>query len=56
MRKAVSDVLAPYLRDIDQNTRETANKEFGITDSAIFNSAVKSNNEYKKRNARSAFT
>lgn len=54
VRQAVSDVLAPYLRDIAQNTRETANKEFGITDSAIFASIRKSNDEYKKRNTVSA--
>lgn len=28
VREAVSEVLAPYLADIAQNTRETANKDF----------------------------
>lgn len=55
VRQALSDVLAPYLIDIAQNTRETANKEFGITDSAIFNSVRKSSDEYKKRTNTPAF-
>lgn len=31
VRDAVAEILAPYLADIAQNTRETADKDFGVT-------------------------
>lgn len=43
---AVSRVLTPYLAEIARNTKETANKEFGITERAI-GKAVQNQNKIK---------
>lgn len=52
---AVSRVLAPYLAEIARNTRETADKEFGVTERAI-GKAVQNQNRIKEtRTGRDLF-
>lgn len=55
VKEAVSEILAPYLADIAQNTRETANKEFGITESAIGKAARNYAKDYTTRTGRPAY-
>lgn len=52
VERAVSRVLAPYLVQIAQNTRETADKEFGITERQIYDANRNQENIYKKRTGR----
>ena len=54
--EAVSDVLAPYLADIAQNTRETADKEWGITKDEIGASARQYAKEYYHRTGDPAYS
>lgn len=49
VREAVSEVLAPYLADIAQNTRETADKEFGITEDDVVSAVVNQNRIFRNR-------
>ena len=52
---AVSRTLTPYLSEIARNTKETANKEFGITERAI-GKAVQNQNKIKEtRTGRDLF-
>lgn len=53
--EAVSEVLAPYLADIAQNTRETADKDFGITEREVFNATRRQANNFSKRTGKPAF-
>lgn len=55
VERAVAKVLAPYLADIAQNTRETAGKEYGISSDAIFKSVQKSAKTFSNRTGRLAF-
>lgn len=55
VRSAVSDVLAPYLREIATNTRETADKEFGITENAIGKAASNYASDYYRRTGKYAY-
>lgn len=52
VERAVSRVLAPYLVQIAQNTRETADKEFGITERQIYDANRNQENIYKKRTGK----
>ena len=55
VERAVSRVLAPYLANIEQNTRETANKEFGITERQISNAVVRQNKQHVTRTGKPLF-
>lgn len=55
VKEAVAEMLVPYLSDIARNTRETANKEFGITESAIGKAARNYAKDYTTRTGRPAY-
>lgn len=55
VKEAVSEMLAPYLAQIAKNTRETADKEFGITQDAVGEAAAKYSREYFDRTGTGAF-
>ena len=55
VRSAVSDALSPYLREIATNTRETANKDFTITEKAIGKAASNYANDYYRRTGKYAY-
>lgn len=55
VEKAVSRVLEPYLSQIAQNTRETADKEFGISEERVFRATQNQANAFQKRTGRLAF-
>ena len=55
VRSAVSDALSPYLREIAANTRETANKDFTITEKAIGKAASNYANDYYRRTGKYAY-
>lgn len=52
VERAVTNVLAPYLAQIAQNTRETADKEFGITEKQIFDANRHQAQNYTRRTGR----
>lgn len=56
VERAVASVLAPYLADIAQNTRETADKEWGITKDDIGASARQYAKEYYHRTGDPAYS
>lgn len=56
VERAVTNVLAPYLAQIAQNTRETADKEFGITEKQIFNANRSQAKAYTERTGKPAFS
>lgn len=56
VERAVANVLAPYLAQIAQNTRETADKEFGITEKQIFDANRHQAQDYTRRTGRPAFS
>lgn len=55
VEKAVSKVLEPYLSQIAQNTRETADKEYGISEERVFRATMNQANAFQKRTGRPAF-
>jgi hypothetical protein len=55
VEKAVSRVLEPYLSQIAQNTRETADKEYGISEERVFRATMNQANAFQKRTGRPAF-
>ena len=56
VERAVSRVLAPYLEDIAQNTRETANKDFSISRKQVFNAVREESRIFKKSTGAPAFS
>ena len=56
VREAVAEILVPYLSDIAQNTRETANKEFGITQNEVGKAARNYARDYTTRTGRPAYS
>lgn len=56
VERAVSRVLAPYLEDIAQNTRETANKDFSISRKQVFNAVREESKIFKKSTGAPAFS
>ena len=55
VERAVANVLAPYLADIAESSRRTANKDFTIGSRDVFNAVRSENREYINRNGESAF-
>lgn len=55
VERAVTRVLAPYLADIAESSRTTANKEFGITRRQAFNAVREEANIFKKSTGIPAF-
>lgn len=55
VERAVTRVLAPYLADIANSSRITANKEFSVGSREVFNAVRTENREYINRNGESAF-
>ena len=55
VHSAVSDALSPYLREIAANTRETANKDFTITEKAIGKAASNYASDYYRRTGKYAY-
>lgn len=56
VREAVAEVLVPYLSDIAQSSRETANKEFGITQNEVGKAARNYARDYTTRTGRPAYS
>lgn len=55
VESAVTRVLAPYLADIANSSRITANKEFRVGSRDVFEAVRTENREYINRNGESAF-
>lgn len=55
VKKAVAESLAPYLKDIADNTEKSANKDLTITQSAVGKAASNYGKEYYKRTGKQAF-
>lgn len=56
VREAVAEVLVPYLSDIAQSSRVTANKEFGITQNEVGKAARNYAKDYTTRTGRPAYS
>ena len=56
VREAVAEVLVPYLSDIAQSSRVTANKEFGITQNEVGKAARNYARDYTTRTGRPAYS
>lgn len=56
VREAVAEILVPYLSDIAQSSRETANKEFGITQNEVGKAARNYARDYTTRTGRPAYS
>lgn len=55
VERAVAKVLAPYLADIAESSRITSQKEFGISERAIFRSAQRQARNYTTQTGLPAF-
>lgn len=55
VERAVVKVLAPYLADIAESSRITANKNFGISSKSIFDATRREANNYTMQTGRNAF-
>ena len=55
VKEAVSEILAPYLADIADSSRKTANKNFGITSREAFSAVRTEASNYTRRTGQPAF-
>lgn len=55
VERAVARALAPYLADIDESSRITANKNFGITEKQMFNAVRSQHNKHLIQAGKNAF-
>lgn len=56
VREAVAEVLAPYLADIADSSRITANKDFAVASRDVFNAVRTESSNYTRRTGRPAFS
>lgn len=55
VERAVAGTLAPYLADIAESSRVTANKNFGITEKQVFNAVRSQHNKHLIQTGKNAF-